>query len=54
VVVLGQRAITDIPTVFVAVVSLAALWLWRVPEPVLIAAVGLLGVGLWLMLGRAV
>jgi chromate transporter len=52
VVVLGQRAITDIPTVLVAVASLAALWRWRVSEPLLIGAVGLLGVGLWLALGR--
>lgn len=53
VVVLGQRAITDVPTVLVAVVSLAALWRWRVPEPVLIGAVGVVGVGLWLVLGRS-
>jgi chromate transporter len=53
VVVLGQRAITDVPTVLVAAGSLAVLWRWRVPEPLLIAAVGLVGVGLWLALGRA-
>jgi len=53
VVVLGQRAITDIPTVVVAAASLGVLWRWRLPEPVLILVVGLIGVGIWLVLGRA-
>ena len=53
VVVLGQRAIVDLSTAVVAAVSLAVLWKWRVPEPLLIGAVGLLGVGLWLVTGRA-
>ena len=46
VVVLGQRAITDLPTVVVAVATLLALWRWRIPEPVLIAAAGIVGIGL--------
>jgi chromate transporter len=54
VVVLGQRAIIDVSTAIVAILSLAVLWKWRVPEPLLIGAVGLLGVGLWLATGRAV
>lgn len=53
VVVLGQRAISDVPTAFVGAVSLAALWRWRVPEPVLVLAAGIVGVGLWVALGRA-
>jgi chromate transporter len=53
VVVLGQRAVTDIPTALVALVSLAVLWRWRIPEPLLIAAAGLLGIGLSLGLARA-
>lgn len=53
VVVLGQRAITDLPTVLVALASLGVLWRWRVPEPLLIIVVGLVGVGLWSALGRA-
>jgi chromate transporter len=45
VVVLGRRSLYDIPTVAIAVVSLAVLSRWKVPEPVVIgcaAAVGLL------------
>lgn len=53
VVVLGQRALVDVPTVMVAVGSLAVLARWRVPEPLLIAVAGVIGVGLWLVTGRA-
>lgn len=53
VVVLGQRAISDVTTAIVAILSLVVLWKWRVPEPLLIGVVGLLGVGLWLAAGRA-
>jgi chromate transporter len=43
-VVLGRRAITDIPTVAIAGVSLLLLWKARkLPEPVLIAAAGIAG-----------
>jgi chromate transporter len=45
VVVLGRRSLYDIPTVVIAVASLAVLLRWKVPEPVVIvcaAAVGLL------------
>jgi chromate transporter len=52
VVVLGQRAIVDVPTALVAVASLGVLWRWRVPEPVLIGVVGLIGVAVWSLLGR--
>src|SRR6185503_18786612 len=38
---------------FVAGASLGVLWRWRLPEPVLILVVGLIGVGIWLVLGRA-
>jgi chromate transporter len=42
---LGRRAITDVPTLAVALVTLAVLvWVRRVPEPVVIAAAGCAGV----------
>ena len=43
VVVLAQRAIYDGPTAAIAGVSLAILWRFKVPEPVLVAAAGLVG-----------
>jgi chromate transporter len=36
--VLARRAITDIPTLLMALAALAILWRFKVPEPVLIAA----------------
>jgi chromate transporter len=45
VVVLGRRSVYDIPTLVIAVASLAVLLRWKVPEPVVIgcaAAVGLI------------
>jgi chromate transporter len=36
--VLARRAITDIPTLLIAVVALAVVWRFKVPEPLLIAA----------------
>jgi chromate transporter len=36
--VLARRAITDIPTVLIALVALGIVWRFKVPEPVLIAA----------------
>jgi chromate transporter len=53
VIVLGQRAIVDFSTALVAIVSLLVLWKWRLPEPLLIGLVGVLGIGLWLATGRA-
>jgi len=37
-VALARRAITDVPTLLIAVVALGILWRFKVPEPVLIAA----------------
>jgi chromate transporter len=45
VIVLARRSVYDLPTVLICVVSVAMLFRWRIPEPVLIAcaaAVGLL------------
>jgi chromate transporter len=43
VILLARRAIYDVPTAVVAVISLAVLWRFKVPEPILVAAAGLVG-----------
>jgi chromate transporter len=43
VLVLAQRAIYDVPTAAIAVVSLGVLWRFKVPEPILVAAAGIVG-----------
>jgi chromate transporter len=43
VVVLGRRAIYDLPTAAIAVVALAVLWRFRVPEPIVVLAAGAAG-----------
>src|SRR5829696_304085 len=47
VVVLGQRAIVDIPTAAIALASLGILWRFKVPEPLLVVAAGAIGLVLW-------
>ena len=47
VIILAQRAIVDIPTAVVALVSLGVLWRFKLQEPVLVASAGLVGVVLW-------
>ncbi|HEY3306568.1 MAG TPA: chromate efflux transporter [Candidatus Binatia bacterium] len=47
VIVLGARAIIDLPTAAIGVVSLAVLWRFKVPEPVLVTVSGLVGLILW-------
>jgi chromate transporter len=47
VVVLGQRAIVDLPTAAIALVSLGVLWRFKVPEPLVVAAAGVAGLLLW-------
>ena len=42
-VVLGRRAIFDIPTLLIAIVTLATVWRLKIPEPVLIAIAGIAG-----------
>lgn len=41
--VLGRRAILDLPTAAIALVTLGIVWRWKVPEPFLIAAAGIIG-----------
>lgn len=43
VILLGRRAIYDVPTAAVALISLAVLWRFKVPEPIIVAAAGLVG-----------
>jgi chromate transporter len=49
VVVLGTRSIYDLPTAIIAVVSLAILWRFKVPEPVVVVVAALVGLGAWLL-----
>jgi chromate transporter len=43
VVVLARRSIYDWPTLVIALVSLAVLFKWKVPEPLLIALAAVVG-----------
>jgi chromate transporter len=47
VVLLGARAITDLPTAVIGLISLAVLWRFKVSEPVLVTISGLVGLILW-------
>src|SRR5918993_2020318 len=47
VVVLGQRAIIDLPTAAIGLVSLGVLWRFKVPEPLLVVAAGAIGLVVW-------
>ena len=47
VVVLGQRAVFDIPTAAIALLGLVLLWRYRLQEPLLVAAAGIAGLLLW-------
>lgn len=47
VVVLGQRALFDLPTVLIALVSLGLLWRFKLTEPVLVIAAGVVGLLVW-------
>jgi chromate transporter len=47
VLILGQRAIYDVPTAAIGLVSLGVLWRLKVHEPVLVTAAGLAGLVLW-------
>lgn len=47
VIVLGSRAIVDVPTAAIGLVSLGILWRYKISEPLIVAASGLLGLILW-------
>jgi chromate transporter len=46
VVVLARRSVYDLPTVLICAVSLAVLFRWKIPEPILIACAGIAGLAL--------
>jgi chromate transporter len=51
VVVLAKRSIIDIPTVLIAVVTIALLWKFtKLPEPVIIAGAAIIGLMVYPML----
>jgi len=43
VVVLARRSVFDLPTVLICAISVAILFRWKVPEPVLIGCAGVIG-----------
>jgi chromate transporter len=47
VLVLGSRAIKDVPTAAIAIVSLAILWRYKIPEPVIVSVAGIVGLILY-------
>jgi len=47
VIVLARRSVYDLPTILICIVSLAILFRWKVPEPVLIGCAALAGLALW-------
>jgi chromate transporter len=50
VVVLGARAIMDLPTAIIALASLAILWRFKLSEPILVSISGIIGLILWPLL----
>ncbi|HEY7518482.1 MAG TPA: chromate efflux transporter [Methylomirabilota bacterium] len=47
VVVISVRAIYDVPTVLIALVSFGILWRYKVPEPILVVAAAVVGLVVW-------
>jgi chromate transporter len=47
VIVLATRAITDLPTAIIALVSFGVLWRFKITEPVIVTIAGLVGLILW-------
>ncbi len=50
VIVLAARAITDLPTAAIALISLGVLWRYKIPEPVIVTISGVVGLILWPLL----
>jgi len=50
VIVLGVRAITDVTTIIIGLVSLAILWRFKISEPIIVTASGIVGLVLWPLL----
>src|SRR6266542_1609527 len=49
VVVLGVRSIVDVPTALIALASLVVLWRFKVHEPLLVTAAGVIGLTVWVL-----
>jgi chromate transporter len=49
VIVLGARAIIDLPTAIIALISLSVLWRYKISEPIIVTISGLVGLILWPM-----
>lgn len=47
VIILGQRAIFDLPTAAIGLISLAVLWRFKLHEPIVVTAAGIAGLILW-------
>jgi len=47
VIVLATRAIKDLPTALITIVSFAVLWRYKIPEPVIVSTAGLIGLILY-------
>ncbi len=45
--VLGRRTIVDAPAALITLASFVVLWRFKLPEPVLVVAAGLVGLALW-------
>lgn len=53
VVVLDRRALTDLPTVLLALITLSLLWKWKkVPEPVIVLCAAIVGFTVYTFLHR--
>ena len=52
VVVLAVRAVYDVPTAAIALVSLAVLWRYKVSEPIVVLAAGIVGLVVWPLIAR--
>jgi chromate transporter len=47
VILLGARAITDLPTAIIGLISFAVLWRYKISEPVIVTVSGIVGLILW-------
>ena len=53
VVVLAARAIYDVPTAVIALLTLGVLWRFKIPEPFVVVAAAAVGLVVWLLVQRA-
>jgi chromate transporter len=51
VVVIALRAIHDVPTALLALVSFGALWRYKIPEPILVVVAAGVGLIVWPLMG---